>query len=497
MSESIEYEIDNVGGIEHAKLTLRPGVAVLRGRNGAGKTSAFKAISRAQGAEVEIERRDGSDHGTVRGGGVLLRVGKVVRTSGEAELGLADTSPLSALIDPGLKDSDAAARARLRALVEMLGLAVDDAAVAKLAGGDEEVARWLTQTIQEEAISDLMVAAERARSRFHALARAREEAADLAKARHDTAASRSIELLDALGGSDRVTLSVEAAREAVAEGGRQHERALAQCEAREALETRQAALRETIGERPDPAQHVELADECAGKVALADQQIAKIEDQIRELEQARATIREDRSRLAAERDGHLDAAADAGARAERWDQAQAVLAQKVEGPTRDELAGIEARLVKRAIAQLELAETARDHRAALAEAADATESHSIAMRDANRLRALATEIPARLGEILAAAGAPGLTVISGRVHALSESGPLDFERRLSDGQRVRIALDVAAHVFGEGSVVPLDGDYWSRLDPDARARFAKLAREHQLVVLTEEPAEGELRVENV
>jgi DNA repair ATPase RecN len=83
-----EYEITNVAGVEHAKLVLRPGVNILRARNGGGKTSAINAITRAQGGAVDLERRDGAKSGEVRGPGVTLKVGRVVRKTGAAELAL-------------------------------------------------------------------------------------------------------------------------------------------------------------------------------------------------------------------------------------------------------------------------------------------------------------------------------------------------------------------------------------------------------------------------
>ncbi len=312
MSEALRYEIENVGGIERADLILKPGVSVLRGRNGAGKTSAFRAISRAQGADIELERRDGAQFGEVRGPGVTLRVGKVVRATGHAELSLADVSPLSTLIDPQIKDSDAAARARLRALVELLGLAVDDDAVALLCGGDAAVAKWVADEVRAEAIDDLMVASEKARGRMHALARESEQAIEGAKARREAASGRMASILAEIGGAQAlVDTPIEVARAAVSEGGREYERAVAQHDARTQLEERQAALRASIGPRPDDAPHLELAHALQREVVGADLRVDDLERRIRKLQAELGIARELRAAKAAERSAALDAAAEA------------------------------------------------------------------------------------------------------------------------------------------------------------------------------------------
>jgi ATPase subunit of ABC transporter with duplicated ATPase domains len=147
VTEQQTFKIENVGGIVRAELILKPGMNVLAGRNGAGKTSAMRAIVRAQGGGGELERRDGAERGVVEGPGVKLTVGKVVRTTGQAELSLAEATPLANLIDPGLKDTEAAARARIRALIELIRVPVDDAALDALSQGDAGLREWLAQIV--------------------------------------------------------------------------------------------------------------------------------------------------------------------------------------------------------------------------------------------------------------------------------------------------------------------------------------------------------------
>lgn len=485
--KELEYEITNVAGVERAKLQLRPGVNILRGRNAIGKSSAMRAIVRAQGGEAELERRDGSDHGEVVGPGIRLRVGKVVRKTGEAELSLADTSPLSTLIDPGLKDSDAAARARVRALIDLLGVGVDDAALETLCQGDALLLAWLGEEIQAECIDDLMAAAEKLRHHVHGQARGHENQAEEMEGRGGAARDRCRELLEALGGKEKlVTQSTDDARTELDVGTRRHERAVALCEAREELEAQQAEIRGTLGERPDRdgtgllESEADLADIDAGIEALrctlaeAQQRRAAKQAEVKALEQRTVEL--------------TDAA-------KRWDEQQAILAKVPEGPNRERLPALEAEFVGTAQAALDLAQRSEVYRVAEAERLEAETAREREAAEALRLRHLAASLPARLGVILAAAGAKGLTVVDGRLHAILDDKTLDYERRLSDGQRVKVALDVAAQAYS--GVVPLAGSFWASLDPANRAEFAAMAQERELYVMTEEPADGELRVDHL
>jgi len=489
-AKEIEYEIRDVAGVAHATIKLRPGINVLLSRNAGGKTSAIRAITRAQGGDEDLERRDGSEFGSVTGPGVTLRIGKVTKRTGEAELSLADVSPLSTVIDPGFSDSDANARARVRALIDLLGLRVDDAAIETLASGDTDLLAWLRDTVQGESIDDLTVAAEKLRHYAHGLARSQEQRAEAAKGAAQAATDRCAIALKAVGGEAHLSeQTIEAARAALVEGSRSYERSVAQCEGREALETRQAEIREAIGERPDSTE-----EECSLIDDEADLQ--NTQDEIANLEAQLAAARETRAAQVAKIQARRDGIAERLSAAARWDEQQAVLEKSVEGPTRDELAILRTERVDGATAALEIATWSAEYRTAEAERLEANRVRERADIEASRLRAIATGISGRLGEIMARAGAHGLSVIDGRLHAEIDGEVKDFERRLSEGQRVRAVLDVAAQVYPH-QVVPIAGGYWQALDPTAQRELAQLAAERGLYAVTEKPSEGELRVDHV
>jgi hypothetical protein len=493
----LEYEITDVGGIHHFTMTLRPGANVLRGSNGVGKTSAMRAARRTSGEPIELERRDGAQRGSVTGpGGVALAVGKVVRTTGRCEVSIADTAPLSALIDPGIADDEAAAKARLRALVEILSVGADDATVAALCP-DPALRDWLAKDLADLATDDLMTAVKRVKGEAERRARLAEHQGEHLSAEAGVAADRASKLRELVGGESRlVSTPVDDARAALSAASAEYGRAVAACEQREALEAQQAEIKATLGDRPDAAPHHERAESLSRELAGADHEIEDIDRQLRALTGRIASAKAKRESLSRERTAALDAETETAQRAECWDRQQAKLVERVDGPTREQLGEIKARLVDGAEQQLERAKLSAEHREAREARLAAETEAEAATKEATRLRAFAATLPQRLGEILAAAGGEGITVVDGRLCAIDGGEVLDWARRLSDGQRVYRALDLAQARW-PGQVVALDGDCWSRLDPEHRLLVHREAVARGIYLLTEEPADGALRVEHL
>lgn len=494
-STDLHYTVDDVGGVQHAELTLRPGLNVLSGRNGTGKTSSMRAITRATGGVGELEPRDGAHHGSVSGPGVRLRVGKVTTRKGTdeavAELALADVAPLQTLVEPGIKDAESANRAQIRALIDLLGVGLDDETIGILCRGDEEAAEWLRAEVAGEETS-LDVAQGRLKRHLEGRARTHEGEAEAAEGVADAARRRAGDLLEAVGGEAAlVDETPEAAREALIDASGRWERAKAQCEVREALEARQAEIRASIGERPDTTHAQAKLDAAQAAHEAAQERVA---DLWRKLTEARADLTASEAAVTqwSERLEEQSAAA------QRWDEQQEVLAQDPEGPTRDDLERLRSESVEAAERHLDAAQRSAAYREVEAERADAERRREIAAQEGRRLRALAQSLPERLGEILASAGAHGFTVAGGRLCATWDGQHRDWQTRLSDGQRWRLALDVAASVYPRGDggypVVPI-GTAIAHLDPVHRAEVHQMATERGLVLLAEEPSDGELRVE--
>lgn len=486
-NKELKFTIENTGGVSRAEFYLSPGVNVLLGRNGAGKTSCIDAVVRASGGKARVERKDGTQEGRIEGPGVKLTLRQVVKADGLAELELADVGPLGRLIDPRLKSSEAAASARVRALVELVGLGVDDQKLLDLCDGNTRLFEDLGKIIREDAIDNLLEASEKLRRHTHSKAREQEELAAEAEGEIKKALAECQEILAGLGGPGGLTQTTEEeATEELDRGIRAHERALARCEARELLEKQQTAIRAELGPPPNVrAAEIELAEVSAqhedSKKAFreAEEAVQRLRLETGALYTAKLTAAEELEKAKAGRD--------------KWQKQNEILEQTPEGPSRAELGQILSRHVESPREALGRAQQSSRFRSAEKAHDAAILSQKKANQEAAELRKRANGIPGKLGEILASAGAGGFTVIEGRLHVVTEDGPRDFEHRCSTGERARAALSVASQI-NNGRVLALDGEVWNSLDPSNRAEFAAAARDHDLCVVTEQPEEGPLRL---
>jgi len=405
---------------------------------------------------------------------------------------LADVGPLARLIDPGLKDPEARNRERIAALLELVALPVDDEAIEALCAGDKQLADWLRATCHDEAVKDLIAASDKLRR--YVQARAREAEGELKTAEGRATAAMEDANAQSREVSERwqkpipaeALLSEADALARVQEATRQHERTLASAQQREALEQQQEGIRRTCGPRPDPTEAEERLRSIQLTVAASERRIAEMQA---ELMAAEANLKADKVRLENAQE-HRDQT-DTDAR--YWDKQRAILAVAPAGATQ---AKVDADAEILANTQLDV----ERHRAsrALYDALDrqktADAEASTAREEAARLRETAASVHQRLAGLLERHGSR-LTVADGRLVLLDAGGEArDFDLRLSDGQRVAAALEIAAGAYPAG-VVALDGRYWLALDPENRTAFAAAAAERGLYVVTEQPDAGELRVE--
>lgn len=490
-SPEIPISIENVGGIHRADLVLKPGVNELLGANGAGKTSAMQAIRRAFGEKVPVEKRDGAVEGRITAPGIVVKLGKVVKATGEAELELADAGPLTRIIDPGMKGSDEAATARIRALVELLSPAFDAESLRILAQ-DEEAVRALLAEYSENAFSTLSDAAERARLILHRHAREAEQKAKEAAATAAAAERNAADALERAGGEDALTDIPPAVAEQFETAARESAAiARHRAEQRVALERQQEEIRATLGVAPEPAK---FEDDIHLRTAALEAHQARLDKLAAEAAKERelmAGVKADLAALVAARRGEEE-------RLQQHRQQSEILARVVEGPTAEEVEKLDlaatAASEKRRAAVVSAA--VRDLRA---RAEAEKKNREAADERAQALRDAATSVFDRLAELPGIAERSGrLTVIVGRLHVKLESGELvDYETRQSEGQKIDVALEVAAAIYGEGAVVAIDDRYWLALDDEHRRLFAERAAAHGLFVVTARPTEGALRVENL
>jgi energy-coupling factor transporter ATP-binding protein EcfA2 len=476
------YRIRDVNGIHDFTVTLdKPGVYVARGPNGAGKSSVIEAIKGASGdAGAKVLPTVGEDKGQVdMGGGVLFKVGHKRTKQGQPYVQLVGTSAISELIEPGLIDEDAAARKRTRALLKLMPLPVDDTARLELTRNDEVLQEW----IRRDTSLDAMELAENTRLKANELALEQEKRRDECNGQ-----VKSMEdLIAELGDVDHSAGALAAAKAAAEKVMGDANVIVHRAQQRQQHERQIAEIKGTIGERP---RHEESEARRKELEAEAVELAAKLAD-----------VKMRHSAECAELNRILTAQ-------KVWDAQSEIMKRPVEGPTmaEAEAAVNEAAALKEKAGRAEkLDQFHQWNQKAEAAKLEAT------TRDerAKLLRDIAKGVEGALSRLLERRGLGDLAMVNGRLHWNHNGKLLDYgSQMVSFGQRVRIALGVALKGIDRESVesrttgnrmplLAINPDFWLALDPLKKAEVAEISKERGVCLITEEPGEGELRIEKV
>lgn len=483
-----------VGPIE--KLTIpvpeEGGVVVLRGRNGSGKSYALAGVEALARPAVRKNLRpnDEASNGRVKGLGVTLTLGRANRASGELACAALDSAcDPSFLVDPGIKDPEAADRKRLETLVRLLGIKLTAADWAGMFNGQ---AAELAELIDLGALAgdDPIQSADRIRRRLHDLALKQERLATSADQEAEAVRLTAADV-DLTKESDEAVLRKwhERATELVVVARQEREAA---AKARQRAEQARQRLAQASRDYSGPS--VEAALE---RVAVATQRGNEARDALHKVEllmaQANQALESARAEWSAAQEEHKAAVRHdemtAGWRAD-------LEASVPECATDDQFAELEA-VKSRCQQALELGARVRAAKRAMA---DAERLKAVAAQQAERaekLRELARSTDTILERAMErCAGAGRVKVHDGRlcVHS-SRRGGLEPVSELSHGERWALALDLAASGIGQHGLLTVEQEAWESLDPYNREFVAGLARDRGLVIVTAEADAGELRAE--
>lgn len=472
----------NLGPVVEAEFTLEPGVNLLRGENGVGKTHIRQAIARALGVtEISVPVRDGATKGLLEIDGVtLLAVSKVNRATNQADVVLASTSPLSTLVEPGIKEHEAAEKARIKALLQLVEVKVNDSTVSTLVGNDEEALTYIDEQMGIDSLArfDVVNVADLVRRKIHEHKRHFNE--EEIRLRAEATAANPEK-------PARYTeTSSDVAKNAHEQAVRKHERLSGESTSRKTHERERAQIRETIGTRPD----VEAANADFEKI---EQLYAEASGVAASLRIQLATAEANETATKAALDESQKQLASANIAADSYDKRQAILDTEITGATDADVekAKVEMEAADRA---LEDARASDAYRADLATRDAAEKAAEEAKVLSEHFEDIALNVTARLGIVLADSGLKNLTVNDGELCVI-ENGKLEAFTRLSFGERTRIGAELLAKRSNPGAVVNLDPEFWAGLSPTNKKEAAEIFAEKGLFVLSEEPADGDLRVE--
>lgn len=462
------FEVRGVEGIaEELRLEFLPGMNLLTGENGEGKTGATAAVVTAMGGDIgrPLTVNDRVDRGSVRGPGVHLNVGKRTTKAGTPSVDLAEHGRLGELIDPDGKTAATRDKKRADALLDFVEVELGEDLLLELSGGDEEIAAGV-QIKGRNAPASLRELAALVKRMAEAVARdwegRRDESSGAAKkARAEVA--RIGEELSGYPRPDRSPSALEKELEAVTRraGSLTSERAV-----RVAREDERERLRAEVGgERPDVEA---LREEYLQK----EREIAAAEERLRVM---REQLEEVRTR-----------GVEAAEVSKKWER----LAEPVEGPEASEVEEADA-AVKKIAADLEAARLY----AALDEQKEAVDQATLEAKRrgevAEQKRGIAAGVAGVLNKVLESQDLGDLRIDAedGLCRLDKATGELEPFERLSAGERARAVFVGIGCSRYPGRLMPIDPHYWHDLQPSRQRELVRVALEEGVYLLSEHPTD--------
>ena len=438
------------------------GITVLRGRNDIGKSEGLRVVNVINGGKDTLSVRDDAPPGTKGKAtyrGITVNVFKSTRRFGTAEFAIGgDEFSIEDIVDPGLKDQEAADARRIKALLRVSQAAVAPNEFIDVCG--REV--WDTcigEPVDSHAF-DPIVASNKLRQWMQKLARDHETSAEakVNQARGMLASCKGLDM-DAesnpatlqrlLEGAvkEQATLTAESVSAVKAEEAR-----------RKAIANLEAAKSEYTGLSLKDAETMRAATTEAVCIAQA-----KAEEIRKQLEVAEAHVRHEK-----ESQARASAAFDA---AYHHDSLVSRLSLIIEGdacagPSSDEIAAADE-LVDEARVALENGAKIRDAKKTIKAAEDLLEDSDTDSNGAQIWRGRCDKLGGILSSSVSSLGY-GLDVHGGRLIIARNGDKPKLFSELSTGARRKVALDILIDSTPETGLIPLPQEAWESLDPVAR-----------------------------
>lgn len=486
MSTAVEeITLSNVGPVSHASIPyLREGgVVVLRGPQGVGKSITLEALNAAATGKGRVPVKDGEIRGEVNAFGVTMTIGRSTRRSGEPEV-VSLEGKLSAadLVDPGIASPDAADSKRIKALIQLANVKPSSELFHKLInGGREEFEKLVTPATL--ASDDLVVMSERIKRDLEAKARTEEDQAEHAEGRARGAR-------EAAAGADLASEDDSSVLQAALEGAIREESKLKS----EAEASRKATMAAKLAK-----DQLEDAEARYDGVSLTDAERAEEVAKGNEGDAA-ALVREIEEKLTNARAAHekrRNEYAAAIASRKNAEQHEATIKQWREqiaasipaSPSTEQLIDAADRVARarKAVEQGALVRKAKEHLAEDVKQRDAAQAHR---KKAMQLREAAKGTDEVLSEVVAKTGTP-LRVEAGRLVLTTARGKKTLFAELSDGERWKLALDIAIDAVGDRGFLTIPQWAWGELQPKNRKAIAEHLRERGVLAYTAEAADGD------
>ncbi len=476
-------ELSNVGPIERLSLPLPEGggLVVLKARNGRGKTKALEAVETVLTGRGKIDVRDGELRGEVSAFGIKLTVGRSTRRSGELLVdSLTSKFPISDLIDPGLKDPDAADARRIKALVNLANVLPSAELFYGLVGGREQFDKLIgTSALASE---DLVIMAERIKRDLESKARAEENQAEHAegRARGSREAAAGVDV-KAECNSEKLQAALEAAIRTESE-------IKTQLETSRETQRKARVARDSLEDAEASYTGPTLADAQAAETA-AKAKVDQTEAAVRAAEEA---LRKARGEFDSARQNYSHAitarktAESHEAMVKQWREQIAASVPATPDQHDLEAFAYAVSVTRQAVEQGALVRKAQQHLLDAEKHAAEAATHS---KRAEQLREAAKGTDDVLSQIVAQSGSQ-LRVEHGRLVTTTRRGKTLFHD-LSSGERARIAVKIGIDAVGKRGVLTLSQEIFEGLDPHNRLDLAKRAQDQHVWLIAAEASDDE------
>lgn len=482
-------ELENAGPIQGTfaiDVSKGPGLYVLRGSKGSGKSTVLKSLELLRGCDTTITIHDGELSGHVSGFGVVRPLGARKRAKGEFELeSLGDVS-FADFVHPQGKTAETRDKACISALVALTGVKADPAVYYPIVFGKEAYDR-----LGVKATDDPILLASRVKEALDAIKRKLETTADVEQGNADQIERQAGEYPK--NASDDVEAALTARDAAKQTADRLYEQAR---QAAEQAKTRQQAQQQLDAAKEsyegptfqDATVAWRESEDACDKTAL------RIQDLERQLENARAES--EAAVMQAKSAKRLMQAAESHEQTIATWQAQ-LDAPAMPAPTDDQRAEAAAAVVS-ANAAHELAVKVREARQRLAEAAKHKAAAADARKKAEKVKAAAGEVFATLASQLkttrimveSVEDQVRLTVQHPKRGKVFFNGDGD----LSEGERIMAAIDELLPRVGSPGIFDVPQEVFQGVQPADRVTIHQYAKEHGIYVWGAIVTDGPLAV---
>lgn len=476
----IKAEIENGGPIRSATLEFSPGVNVVKGTNGIGKSNLIELLKKVLGITAKtVTVTDGEDRATVTletdTGTRKLTIGKNTRITGDCGYVGIDAAALATLIDPGLKGEDACDEARIVAALKLIDAEPDcESAELLYKSSGADIPKELCE------FKSILDQVKFMKSDLQASARSLEKQSEQEKGKAVALRGSSNDIdMTAECDAEKLQAALESAIQA--ESDLKSQATAADNQARSLAEA-EAGLESAKSSYAGPTV-TQATEEWQKATALQNQRQIRVTELEAELQIARNELLTSNAAVTA--------AITAGRSAKQHEETIAawkktIESGRIERPTDEQLSQASAAVssARKAIEQGAIIRRAKEQSAAIQQHAALAKELA---KKAESLRAAADSTDDILSSAVAKANCP-LKVKRGRLVIKTDRDDAELFSELSDGERAMVALELAINSIPEDkkAFLPLDQSIWAEMLPATQKRIAELAASRGAVVVTGE-----------